>query len=439
MVAERMKEGKDEQTAKTEVMKELRQAVKAKKKGKHEEAERIKAEIEASMAGSDKNLVEKAVRRAVAKHFSQLKKAKKPSVQLKTRANKLIVSVHSQLWCPSDKAWWDDECQARFEDMETLAAMNSINILKAPQNFGKMYPSECKKYFDFLAKKRFNAADPEALKPIETGKKINKSSLQRKFEDKKAEIGEQKTSDNKVLEVVINEISEAEKEKALINVRRQWKPAYKPWFDETCRESFSKLTDLALSQNFDLDSRAGDFKKFKLKNKDVCKVHFALMEEKRKAFNLKQNVKEERKKDLLKQKKEKEAEAAIPDGFAKGQNKKINFEDDADDALKEEDIDATIKTVDKNLKKMKKKEMKEKKKASIEAKNTDSSKELDPKKLKKIQKEKERRKRKKAAEAASTTNGENDKSVVDFTEEGEKENQPSPPAKKKSKKIKFDS
>ena len=140
-----------------------------------------------------------------------------------------------------------------------------------------------------------------------------------------------------------------------------------------------------------------------------------------------------RKKDLLKQKKEKEDAAAIPDGFAKGQSKRINFDDDADNVLKEEDIDATIKTVDKNLKKMKKKEMKEQKKASNEAKNTDSTKELDPKKLKKIQKEKERRKRKKAAEAAITTNnGENENSVVDFTEEHEKENQPSPPAKKKS-------
>merc|ERR1712226_102666 len=195
--------------------------------------------------------------------------------------------------------------------------------------------------------------------------------------------------------VVITEISEAEKKKVLINVRREWKPAHKPWFDDCCRESFSKLTDLASSQHFDLNSKAGDFKKFKLKNKDVCKEHFVLMEEKRKGFNLKQAAKLERKKDAIKQKKVKDDAAAITDGFVKGQNTKKKFSEDADEILKEEDIDTTIKTVDKNLKKIEKKERKEKKKAAIEVKMAEVKKELDPKKLKKIQKEKERRKRKK--------------------------------------------
>ena len=50
--------------------------------------------------GSDKRAVEKAVRKAVAKHYSQLKKANHPKTQLKARADSLILTVHSQLWRP---------------------------------------------------------------------------------------------------------------------------------------------------------------------------------------------------------------------------------------------------------------------------------------------------------------------------------------------------
>ena len=75
-------------------MKELREARKVNKQGKHLEAEKIKAELEAKMGerhsqhnpevvllvyskassleGSDKRVVEKAVRKAVAKHYSQV-------------------------------------------------------------------------------------------------------------------------------------------------------------------------------------------------------------------------------------------------------------------------------------------------------------------------------------------------------------------------------
>ena len=65
---------------------------------------------------------------------------------------------------------------------------------------------------------RFNAADPEALKPAEelgeAGKKPkNKSELQKKFEEKKAAEGEARKSDKEVLEAVITEISAAEKAK----------------------------------------------------------------------------------------------------------------------------------------------------------------------------------------------------------------------------------
>ena len=209
LVEERkQKTGEDEATAKKVVMKELRQKRKGNKEAKHKEAEKIKQDVEASMQGSDKKAIEKAVRKAVAKHFSQVKKSKKPGAALKAKAENLLVTVHSRLWRPSEKIWWDPECEHKFEDIQLLAAMNSIDLLKAPQNFGAMYPSECKQYFDFLAKKRFNAADPEAVKPGEV--KANKSSLERKFEEKKVGEGVGKT-DKELLEAVVLEVAEKEK------------------------------------------------------------------------------------------------------------------------------------------------------------------------------------------------------------------------------------
>merc|ERR1712129_601339 len=152
------------------------------------------------------------------------------------------------------------------------------------------------------------------------------------------------------------------------------------------------------------------------KNKEVCKTHFALLEETRKAFNLKKDEKEERKKVAEEKKKEKDDAAAIPDGFVKGANTKKSFTED-------EDLDTAIKKVDKELKKAEKKKKKEKA--------------LDPKKLKKIQKEKERRKRKKEAEGtAGATESEEgkvkEKGTVDFTEEDENMND-GPPVKKSKK------
>merc|ERR1712039_434051 len=158
----------------------------------------------------------------------------------------------------------------------------------------------------------------------------------------------------------------------------------------------------ASSQGFDLNSKAQDFKKFKLKNKAICKAHFQLMDETRTRFNEKQEAKAVRKTEAEKAKKEKDHAAAIPDGFAKGVNKKKTFDTDAADHIdvKDEsdiDIDNTIKKVDNKLKSLEKKKKKAEKKEKAEKKDQDK-KELDPKKLKKIQKEKERRKRKKEAE-----------------------------------------
>merc|ERR1711899_569166 len=120
-------------------------------------------------------------------------------------------------------------------------------------------------------------------------------------------------------------------------------------------------------------------------------------------------AKEVRKTEAEKAKKEKDHAAAIPDGFAKGVNKKKTFDMDAADEdhvdVKDEgDIDNTIKKVDNKLKS-----------------------------LKKIQKEKERRKRKKEAEEKAEE-VKPEKGVVDFTQEDDEESTAAPKPKKNKKK-----
>ena len=178
-----------------------------------------------------------------------------------------------------------------------------------------------------------------------------------------------------------------------------------------------------------------------MKNKAICKAHFQLMDETRTRFNEKQEAKEVRKTEAEKVKKEKDHAAAIPDGFAKGVNKKKTFDTDAADEdhvdVKDEgDIDNTIKKVDNKLKSLEKKKKKAEKKEKAEKKDQDK-KELDPKKLKKIQKEKERRKRKKEAEEKAEE-VKPEKGVVDFTQEDDEESTAAPKPKK-NKKKKFSS
>ena len=75
-----------------------------------------------------------------------------------------------------------------------------------------------------------------------------------------------------------------------------------------------------------------------MKNKAICKAHFQLMDETRTRFNEKQKAKEVRKTEAEKAKKEKDHAAAIPDGFAKGVNKKKTFDTDAAD----EDVSGAV-------------------------------------------------------------------------------------------------
>merc|ERR1712004_612097 len=100
----------------------------------------------------------------------------------------------------------------------------------------------------------------------------------------------------------------------------------------------------------------------KLKNKAVCKAHGQLMDETRTRFNEKQEAKEVRKTEAEKAKKEKDHAAAIPDGFAKGVNKKKTFDTDAAD---EDDIDNTIKKVDNKLKSLERRKRKRRRKRKL--------------------------------------------------------------------------
>ena len=63
-----------------------------------------------------------------------------------------------------------------------VAGCWNINLLKAPQNFGEIYPEMCKEYFDVLAKKRFNSDE----KSEGDSRKKTKSVLEKKYEEKKA-------------------------------------------------------------------------------------------------------------------------------------------------------------------------------------------------------------------------------------------------------------
>jgi len=276
-------------------------------------------------------------------------KARNPQTLLKTKAESVIVNVNSQLWCPSDQAWWDEQCQSQFEDYQLLAGMCQINLLKDPQNFLKLFPEECKTYFDFLSKKRFSSA---ALKEEISSKsrKSKKSVVQIRFEEQKADPNNKTKSDKELMKDVIDEIGQKEKKMQLKNMRQYWKPAQKPWFDNECAEAFASIEVHATSLQLDLENNLGDYKKLKNKSKAKCTEYFKLLEGKRIAFNVKRENKEKRKSE--------NEEASKP------ANKKIKFEDDeeADEAEK-------LKAIEKALKKEKRKKAKLLKKESIKVTN----------------------------------------------------------------------
>eukprot|EP00092_Neocalanus_flemingeri_P035840 GFUD01039020.1.p1 GENE.GFUD01039020.1~~GFUD01039020.1.p1 ORF type:complete len:503 (-),score=224.51 GFUD01039020.1:44-1552(-) len=368
----RMKEtgATDEKLVRIEINKELRAKRKEKKASNHEEVDTIKAEVMKTMAGQNKKVIEKAVNKATAKYFSKLKKSKNPQHILKQKADALIVNVNSQLWCPNDQGWWDEECQQKFDEVELLAAMWEINLLKAPQNFGKLYPAVCKKYFDFLAKKRFNSTKESEDKNTAEKVKKSKSALQRKFEEKKAQNTDSKKTDKDILKDVLDEMNKKEKDVNLKNLKKFWKPTHKPWSDKECSDAYEKISEQATKMGFDLDTKAGDFKKFKTKNKEECSKYFKLLESKRTAFNAKQKTKLEEKAAPVK-------EETVEDDATN--NKKTKFSDDGLEIPEETpkkkikvveteaDADETIQQVEQELKKERRKEAKLAKKLKLKA------------------------------------------------------------------------
>lgn len=364
---------KDEKLVRIEINKEMRAKKKEKKASNHEEVEKIKTEVMSTMAGKDKKVIDKAVNKAIAKYYSKLKKSKNPQIILKQKANELIVDVNKQLWCPSDQGWWDEECQQKFEEVELLAAMWEINLLKAPQNFGKLYPAVCKKYFDFLAKKRFNSTKESEDKNTAEKVKKSKSALQKKFEEKKAQNTDPQKNDKDILKEVLDEMNKKEKDANLKNLKQFWKPAHKPFFDQECRDAYEKISEQAVQMGYDLDSKVGDFKKVKNKNKAECTKYFQLLETKRTGFNAKQKTKlEEKAKSAVKKE-----EVAIDDNG----NKKTKLSEDgnvSEESPKkkvkietEADVDKTIEKVDKELNKERRKQAKLAKKLKLKAKKAE--------------------------------------------------------------------
>ena len=302
--------------------------------------------------GQDDKVIDKAVKKAIAKFHSERKKAKNPKKVLKQKAEKLIHQQNSDLWCPKDQGWWDDECQANFDDLQFLAACFDINLTKAPQNFSTIYPEESKNYFDILAKKRFNSSESKS------NKTAKKTSMQRKLEEKrKLEINNNK-SDEDLLKEVVEEMTKADTDARLKMVKKMWRPTHKPFWDKECQEAFDKLSEKATSQEFDFDTKFGDYRSFRRKkeNKEECDKYFKMLDEKREAFNLKKKQKADTKAENIAEKKSTEG---VP-------NKKIRFNDDGDTTevpkTKKDkstlDIDKTIKQIDKSLKKEKKKKLK---------------------------------------------------------------------------------
>ena len=369
MVELKVKEGKSEKEAKKMVMKEQRLARKEKKTAA---VEQIKEKINKELANEDSKVREKAIKRATAKYFSQLKKNKNPAAVLKQSAASFLEKNNGKLWCPKEEAWWDEECQSKFDELAFLAACWNIDLVKSPQNFADIYPEDCKAYFDMLAKKRFNSSSSKESKS--GSKKGSKTKLEKAFEKKKAKSENSTKTDETLMKEVVADLAEGDRTSQLKNLKKVWKPTHKPFFDNECKEAFDKLTDTATKQSLDLDNNISDFKKFKRNNKKECERYFKLLNDKRDSYNQKQILKQERK-DAAK---EKENKAPLtPDNTTV--NKKITFDEEGEAAAVAEkksskkkakkeklNIDETIKQVDEKLKNENKKKKKKDKKSKEE-------------------------------------------------------------------------
>merc|ERR1719233_2641756 len=175
--------------------------------------------------------------------------------------------------------------------------------------------------------------------------------------EKKAQNTDPKKNDKDILKEVLDETNKKEKEANLKNLKQIWKPAHKPFFDKECGEAHEKLMEQAVQLGYDLDSKVGDFKKFKIKNKESCMKYFQLLDSKRTTFNIKQKSKQEAKSGV-------KAKPAIVDGNAneasvKEENVLGDSNKEANAKLETEaDVDETIGKVERELKKERRKQAK---------------------------------------------------------------------------------
>merc|ERR1719233_1534528 len=175
--------------------------------------------------------------------------------------------------------------------------------------------------------------------------------------EKKAQNTDPQKKDKDILKEVLDETNKKEKEANLKNLKQIWKPAQKPFFDKECGDAYEKLMEQAVQLGYDLDSKVGDFKKFKIKNKESCMKYFQLLDSKRTAFNTKQKSKQEAKSGV-------KTQPAIVDSNAneasvkeekvlEDSNKKANVKLET-----EADVDETIGKVERELKKERRKQAK---------------------------------------------------------------------------------
>merc|ERR1719233_1068577 len=175
--------------------------------------------------------------------------------------------------------------------------------------------------------------------------------------EKKAQNTDPQKKDKDILKEVLDETNKKEKEANLKNLKQIWKPAQKPFFDKECGDAYEKLMEQAVQLGYDLDSKVGDFKKFKIKNKESCMKYFQLLDSKRTAFNTKQKSKQEAKSGV-------KTKPAIVDGNANEASEKEekvlgNSNKEAKVKVETEaEVDETISKVERELKKERRKQAK---------------------------------------------------------------------------------
>jgi len=309
LVQERLAQdkGQDEHTVRKEVNKEQRAQRKSKKnKETDQHLDKIKQEIKAKMGDADFKAVKKATSQAIAKYHSEQKKGKNQSINKK--CEQLMSTYLNAKWRPNEK-WFGKRCQRAYDELHFLGAMMDINIAKNPAPMEKLFPEECKEYFDLLAKRRFKKEESkkeESKKEGDEGDEADaptkaaptegesdapkkkrskpKSALNKKVQEILA-TNDGTKSDKEMLEKVISQVKEKEKNKVLQNLRKKWRPTDKLWFDQECKAAYKTIVAKGSENKLSLGEVSGDYKKFKIKFKTESKTYFKLLSAKKEAYD----------------------------------------------------------------------------------------------------------------------------------------------------------